>query len=98
MKLPENTTQICLRAIQTWGEQPQVTHAISELGELSTALARFQTGRGTRDDVREEIADVLIMCEQLALIFGVPQTEAFIPQKLAKLQGHIRSQAMKVDL
>lgn len=63
------------RAIRTYGEGAQVTKAVEELSELSAELARYALCGGKPDDhllahIREELADVEIMCNQLELIFG----------------------------
>ena len=63
------------RAIRTYGEGLQVTKAVEELSELSAELARYALCGGKPDEhllahIREELADVEIMCNQLELIFG----------------------------
>ena len=63
------------RAISTYGKEVQVTKAVEELSELSAELARYALCGGKPDEhllahIREELADVEIMCNQLELIFG----------------------------
>lgn len=63
------------RVIAKYGEEKQVTKAIEELGELSVELSRALIAGGVKDEhllanIREELADVCIMCDQLQLIFG----------------------------
>ena len=49
----------------------QKEKAIEELSELQQALARDLQGQGDRDNIAEEIADVLIMLSQMELIYGL---------------------------
>lgn len=41
-----------------------------ECAELINALCKYKRGRVTDSDVITEIADVMIMCEQMAYYFG----------------------------
>lgn len=61
------------RAIEKYGEEAQIKKAVEELGELIVELAKALNG--SKDEhqlghLREELADVCIMCDQLQLIFG----------------------------
>lgn len=63
------------RAISRWGDKAQVLKAIEELGELAVELSRWLNSYDPADGhllshIREELADVCIMCDQLQLIFG----------------------------
>lgn len=63
------------RAIDRFGAGKQVTKAVEEMGELIVELSRWQIEHQTEDkhllaQIREELADVCIMCDQLQLIFG----------------------------
>lgn len=63
------------RAIEKFGEKKQVTKAVEELGELVVELSRWLNAEAPADEhllshIREELADVCIMCDQLQLIFG----------------------------
>lgn len=60
---------ICYQAIKKFGTENQTRKAVEELTELSLALQRALDGRADMDNIREEIADVEIMCEQLRTIF-----------------------------
>ncbi len=63
MTLPE-------AAVQFYGAESQVRKAVEELTELSVALLHSLDGRGDTENIREEMADVEIMLEQLHVIFG----------------------------
>lgn len=64
-------------AIMEFGAYAQIDHVIEEMSELTKALIKERRAVGTanydeslRDHIREEMADVYIMLNQLSLIFG----------------------------
>lgn len=88
----------CTDALAHYGSPAQVEKAIEECEELVEALARFQAssgvsmpGRGayTRD-VIGEVADVLIMAEQLRLLFGPAEVDSAILGKIDRQRGRMR--------
>jgi len=58
------------KAVNKYGAENQVRKAVEELTELSVALLHSLDGRGDTENIREEMADVEIMLEQLHVIFG----------------------------
>lgn len=56
--------------ITKFGFDAQKAMAIEECAELINALCKEKRGRATDEDIITEIADVQIMCEQLAIIYG----------------------------
>lgn len=77
------------RAIRKYGEEKQIQKAIEEMGELIVELSRALLTDGVRDEhllanIREELADVCIMCDQLQLIFG--DTSDWEMYKLERLE------------
>lgn len=85
----EREAAILEGAIQKFGIRPQVIVAIEELSELQKELTKWLRGKGTREGLMEEMADVSIMLNQLELIFGDP-TEAEIA-KLERLEGMVQN-------
>ena len=73
-------------AVQQWGHRAQVMTALEEMGELTTILARSL--RGTRQvditDIREEIADVMNMVEQLRIMYGPEAVDKLRQEKLQR--------------
>ena len=69
------------RAITTFGKDTQINKAVEELGELVTALGRFEGNRQAAapeynrmmDNIAEEIADVRIMMYQLCMIYDLEE-------------------------
>ena len=81
-----DTNQLYNEAINKFGFKAQIDLAQEECGELIAALSHFKRGRaGSEKEVVEEIADVLIVANQLALIFGVQDVEAVMQQKHNRL-------------
>lgn len=84
------------RALKTYGVQRQVCVSAEELCELSAALmkyARYNTHEealaGMRNKITDEVADVLVMLNQLYTIFDLNDEEVNIRamEKLARLEG-----------
>ena len=70
------------QTIQRWGKEGQIDMFHEEVGELLSALNKYKRGRVPAKDVITEIADVQIMAEQLAEMFG---SVAVYNEKLRKL-------------
>lgn len=84
----EKNDRLCLydAAIAKWGVGAQKNMAYEEIGELLTALARDDRGRVTTEELLTELADVTIMCEQMAYILGFDDYEKEIDRKLIRLR------------
>jgi NTP pyrophosphatase (non-canonical NTP hydrolase) len=73
-------------AIMKWGVEAQREMVYEEVGELITAVARHKRGRADRKEVITELADVTIMCEQLAYMLGYEDYEKEMDEKLIRLR------------
>lgn len=82
----EERKKLYKKAIDTWGIEAQRNMAFEELGELNTALARDRRGRVTKEEIITELADVTIMCEQLAFFLGYEDYEKEMNNKLERLR------------
>lgn len=89
MRTPATEYAIEKAALRTFGDASQIQKTIEECAELIDALCKFRYARCTREDVITEIADVLIMAEQMALTFGEADVESEKKRKLARLQERI---------
>lgn len=78
--------EICRSAVDWFGRDNQISQATEEMGELIAALNHIKRGKCTKDDVCSEIADVLIMCNQLAEIYGRQNVQMCIDDKLKRLR------------
>lgn len=63
----EKRFKIFRAAREKWSEIAQSMVLMEECGELISAVSRYYRGRDTFDHVLEEIADVIVCCEQLIL-------------------------------
>lgn len=81
--------QILHLAIQEYGVESQKMMAIEECSELINALSKERRGRTNNQDVITEIADVMIMCEQLSVIYGRDKVEREINYKTARLKQRL---------
>lgn len=84
---------ILIEAISKFGEEKQIDMAIEECSELINALEKFRRGRVERFDVITEIADVQIMCEQMAIIFGEGGVFIEKQRKLERLKERLNKQS-----
>lgn len=82
----EDRLSLYKKAIETWGIEAQRNMAFEELGELNTILARDRRGRATKEEILTELADVTIMCEQMATIIGFDLYEKEMERKLIRLR------------
>ena len=72
----------CLRIVNHYGVENQEGMMIEECSELITALRHKARGRATADDIIDELADVMIMAQQLSIIYGQRKVENRINEKL----------------
>jgi len=89
---------ICKEALDTFGLDKQVDMCIEECAELQNALMKFRRGRATLEDVRTEIADVQIMCDQMSIAFGEKETLVEKCEKLERLAHRISEYQVKVSV
>ncbi|WP_252233752.1 hypothetical protein [Clostridium sp. ZS1] len=87
----EKQTEICNRAINTFGEYTQMIKTMEELGELTRAISRVLLNQGEEriKNLHEEIADVEIMLMQLKGMCYVskPLVDDWKAKKFKKLEG-----------
>lgn len=65
--------KIQLKAIEHYGKELQQVVAMEELAELQQAISKAVRGKVDTDNLAEEIADVLIVIEQIKLIYGIDE-------------------------
>lgn len=96
MMTAEREARILEGAVEVFGEEAQVIVAIEECSELQKALTKWLRYRKIEAeseekllaDIREEMADVGIMLNQLALIFGDANEKE--TGKLERLERRLR--------
>lgn len=83
-----NKDEIYQEAIKTWGPDMQIDMCVEEMAELIQALIKFKRGKGDLNNIAEEIADVSIMLEQMAMVFDCHnKSYAYKQYKLARLKN-----------
>lgn len=61
--------------INTFGKEQQEIIAIEEMSELQKELTKDLRGIGNRDNLVEELTDVVIMTDQIKHIFCISDSE-----------------------
>ena len=67
--------EIMRSAIRKNGKAMQTVVAIEEMSELQKELSKFIRGKGNRDNLIEEVADVLVMITQIQIMYYIPDDE-----------------------
>ena len=82
--------QILSAALYTFGAEAQIKMLFEEIGELMTAICQYSRGRDKIAHVAEEIADVRIMLDQMAILFDCEdEVERQRRYKLRRLEQRI---------
>lgn len=81
-------TKFLLDVIDKFGVKNQMLKAIEEMSELTQALIKHINSE--TNNVEEEIADVLIVVEQLRLIYNNNNIEKFIDYKIKRLKEKMK--------
>lgn len=98
------TRDLYNRAIERYGVGAQVMKAIEEFAELTQALCKASAAEGQApervaeiaDNLSEEMADALIMWEQLLLIFGNSEDVSdWLGRKKERLEARLWREAME---
>lgn len=82
-------TELYKKALREYGFEAQSRMVDEECAELINALCKYKRGRANGYDVITEIADVIIMCEQMATHFGKEAVEKEIESKLSRLEERL---------
>ena len=61
-------TETCKAALETWGAVSQTNMVFEEMAELQKELCKHARGAANEIQIAEEIADVLIMLEQMMIL------------------------------
>jgi hypothetical protein len=84
-------TKLYRIALSTYGAEAQTLMAMEEMAELQKELCKHARGRENRAQIAEEIADVQIMLEQMAMLHDCAGlVEGYKAQKLERLEKRLR--------
>ena len=84
-----DSENFCRRAMEIYGFPAQAAMVVEECSELTNAICKFRRGRVGEDDIITEIADVMIMCEQLSNYFGKEKVALERERKLTRLEERL---------
>ena len=72
-------------AVETYGKEAQTNMMIEEMSELTKALLKHRRNPSTEtlDNIKEEMADVQIMLDQMCMIYG--DNSGYRTEKLLRL-------------
>lgn len=70
-----NVKEVLKKAIETYGKENQSMMLFEEMAELQKKVCKSLRGNNNHDEIVEEIADVLIMIEQLKIMHDVKYRE-----------------------
>jgi len=81
--------EILKRVLVKWGIEAQIDMVHEEVGEFQSALNKYRRGRCEIKEVQEEIADCLMMFQQMRHYFGAEQVDFFIRNKTKRLEDRL---------
>lgn len=86
MECPELRRLAYQRAVSKYGEELQLIVAIEELSELQKEICKILRGKGDRNHLLEEVADVTVMLEQIEMIFDLTHSvNSVVCEKVERL-------------
>lgn len=71
----QETIDTYKKAISTYGEKAQKLVAIEEMSELTKEICKDFRGQLNREHLIEEVADVLIMLDQMLILYKISGEE-----------------------
>lgn len=77
--------------IQHYGRKSQEEIAIEECSELVKAIIKLRRGKGTVEELVDELADVQIMTDQLKLIYHCEE------EVMARIDDKVSRQLLRMD-
>jgi NTP pyrophosphatase (non-canonical NTP hydrolase) len=88
---PSAHDDILRAATKLWGKEWHRVMVIEECAELIQALTHYQRERNSMDDVLAEVADVQIVCRQMAIDEGVKRVQHHVDRKMVRLSERINN-------
>lgn len=93
-EVPPEYRPVLIKALQEYGRSAQMAKALEEVGELEEALNLYDDldTNFPESAVVTEIADVIIICHQLAILFGIEEVNEEIEYKMSRLNDRIEEE------
>ena len=98
----ETMKRVTEKAVNHYGNGHQVLKCLEEIGEFLQALGRYNNAEEgepallAKDNLQEEIADAIIMLQQMRLIYGLKEIDWWINFKLERLEDRIDKEKKSV--
>lgn len=89
MKFSQEQIGVLNSALKVWGEYEQKRMAVGECGEFLALIGKESRNRTVNEDWISEIADVTIMMEQMAIIYGYQKVQDMIEYKMDRLKKRL---------
>lgn len=91
----EERVKTYINALISYGDRAQMIVAIEELSECQKEICKILRGGENFPHLAEEIADVFIMMEQMALIFGLEdQVSKYMDIKVTRLDDRLKCETV----
>ena len=88
--------------LELWGIKSQMIKAVEEMSELTKEICKsFRVGakekmpKSVEEHIKEELADVMNMSDQLAYYFGREEIEKIRQEKIDRTMGRIEKDGEK---
>lgn len=92
----EQRVEVYAKALEHFGEENQLTVALEEMSECQKEICKFLRGYGNAGHLAEEVADSLIMLEQVIYIFGLDEMVGQeVDRKIQRLEDRISGRARR---
>ena len=87
------------QAIETYGVRAQKLMAIEEMSELAKEICKDFRGELNRENLIEEMADVMIMLDQMLLLYKISGEEVGLMRikKVERLKERLKKQNDEID-
>ena len=88
----QEVTDTYKQAIETYGTKAQKLMAIEEMSELTKEICKDFRGKLNREHLVEEVADVLIMLDQMLLMYEISGEEIcqMCERKMERLKERLK--------
>ncbi len=85
----EGCDDVFQQALKEYGHNTQYVITIGEIGEFLQLFGKEAQGRVSKEEWIDEIADVMVMMRQMALIHGIDDVEQRFHEKVMRLKHRI---------
>ena len=91
-------SNVVKKSIEHYGANLQTVVCMEESAELIQAISKMKRGKDNRDNLIEEMADVMICIEILKQVYGISDNEIVIPDLVLYLNPKSFNLSKKIDV